>query len=408
MNIQLSKRMEAFGPSIFSELANYKQRKIAEGAEMVDLSIGSPDLPPPDFVMEALVQSAGEKNDYGYTLTGTTEFYEAVTHYYTQNYEVDLDPKKEVMLMMGSQDGLVHLPMVFADPGDLILVPDPGYTAYATGIAMAGAKMHVMPLHPENQFLPDLESIPEDIAKQAKMMILNFPGNPVPAMANAAFFAKVISFAKKYNILVIHDFAYSELYYDGSKPISFLSVPGAKEVGIEMNSLSKSFNLAGCRIGYAIGNEHIIQALTRFKSNLDYGVFLPIQKAAIAALRNGTDFCQKSREVYQKRRDMLVDGLGALGWHVEKPPGSMFVWAKIPAGWNSLDFAYALMDRANVVVTPGHAFGPTGEGYVRIALVQPEEIIQKALQNIEQSGIFAAFIKESGTSQVTTKNAHLL
>lgn len=395
MNVQLSKRMEAFGPSIFSELAGFKQKKIAEGAEMVDLSIGSPDLPPPDFVMEALVQSAGEKNDYGYTLTGTTEFYEAVAHYYGQNYEVALHPKKEVMLMMGSQDGLVHLPMVFADPGDLILVPDPGYTAYATGIAMAGANMHVMPLLPDQQFLPDLDSIPEETAKQARMMILNFPGNPVPAMANAAFFAKVISFAKKYNILVIHDFAYSELYYDGNKPISFLSVPGAKEVGIEMNSLSKSFNMAGCRIGYAIGNEHVIGALTRFKSNLDYGVFLPIQKAAIAALRNSAAFCRESRNIYQRRRDMLVDGLGALGWHVEKPAGSMFVWAKIPEGWNSLDFAYALMDQANVVVTPGHAFGPTGEGYVRIALVQPEEIIQKALRNIEKSGILSSPVQKA-------------
>lgn len=395
MNVQLSKRMEAFGPSIFSELARFKQKKIAEGAEMVDLSIGSPDLPPPDFVMEALVQSAGEKNDYGYTLTGTSEFYEAVAHYYEQNYDVALNPKKEVMLMMGSQDGLVHLPMVFADPDDLILVPDPGYTAYATGIAMAGAKMHVMPLLPDHQFLPDLDSIPEEAAKQAKMMILNFPGNPVPAMANEVFFAKVISFAKKYNILVIHDFAYSELYYDGHKPLSFLSVPGAKEVGIEMNSLSKSFNMAGCRIGYAIGNEHVIGALTRFKSNLDYGVFLPIQKAAIAALRNGADFCRESREIYQRRRDMLVDGLGALGWHVEKPVGSMFVWAKIPSGWNSLDFAYALMDQANVVVTPGHAFGPTGEGYVRIALVQPEKAIRQALQNIEKSGVFSNFTQKA-------------
>ncbi|HWO98915.1 MAG TPA: LL-diaminopimelate aminotransferase [Bacillus sp. (in: firmicutes)] len=388
MNVQLSKRMEAFGPSIFSELANFKQKKVTEGAEMIDLSIGSPDLPPPAFVMEALTQAAEDKSNYGYTLKGTTEFHEAVAHYYAQNYEVDLDAKKEVMLMMGSQDGLVHLPMVFADPGDLILVPDPGYTAYATGIAMAGAKMHLMPLIPDHQFLPDLDSIPAAVAKQAKMMILNFPGNPVPAMANKAFFAKVISFAKKYNILVIHDFAYSELYFDDNKPISFLSVPGAKEVGIEMNSLSKSFNLAGCRIGYAMGNEQVIQALTRFKSNLDYGVFLPIQKAAVAALRDGADFCRKGREVYQKRRDMLVDGLGAIGWHVEKPAGSMFVWAKIPKGWNSLDFAYALMERANVVVTPGHAFGPTGEGYVRIALVQPEEMIQKALKSIEQSGIF--------------------
>jgi LL-diaminopimelate aminotransferase len=396
MNVPLSKRMKAFGPSIFSELADYKKRMISQGAEMIDLSIGSPDMPPPDFVMEALVQSASEKSDYGYMLTGTHEFYEAVAHYYDQIYGVPLSPENEVLLVMGSQDGLVHLPMVFADPGDVILVPDPGYTAYATGMAMAGAQPYLMPLHRKNDFLPDLTAIPDSIARQAKMMILNFPGNPVPAMANESFFTNVIAFAKKYGIIVVHDFAYSELYFDGNKPISFLSVPGAKEVGIEINSLSKSFNMAGCRIGYAIGNQEIIRALSQFKSNLDYGVFLPVQKAAIAALKNGADFCRKSRDMYQKRRDLLVDGLASLGWHVDKPAGSMFVWAKIPDGWNSLYFSYALMDRANVVVTPGHAFGQTGEGYVRMALVQSEEKIQQVLKNIEQSGIFSDSNQKAG------------
>jgi aspartate/methionine/tyrosine aminotransferase len=389
MNIQLAKRMNAFQSSVFSELAAYKQQKTAEGARMVDLSIGSPDLPPPDFVMEALKEAAGETTAYGYTLKGTADFHEAVACYYNQQHGVMLAPEKEVLLMMGSQDGLVHLPMVFADPGDLILVPDPGYTAYASGIAMAGARMHFMPLHPEHAFLPDLDNIPEDIAKQAKLMILNFPGNPVPAMANEAFFAKAISFAKKHSILIVHDFAYSELYYDGKKPISFLSVPGAKEIGIEINSLSKSFNMAGCRIGYAAGNEAVLQAIAQLKSNLDYGVFLPVQQAAAAALRKGADFCENSRAVYQRRRDVLVDGLRALGWNVEKPAGSMFLWAKIPDGWTSLDFTYALMDKANVVVTPGHAFGPTGEGYVRIALVQPEPAIRKALHTMKESGLFS-------------------
>lgn len=389
MNAMVSKRMQAFQASIFSELAAYKKKKLEQGYEMIDLSIGSPDLPPPDFVIHELASAVQKQGHYGYTLSGTKEFHESVVDYYKQQYNVELDPVDEVLLLMGSQDGLVHLPMAFADPGDYILVPDPGYTAYATGIAMAGATPYLMPLHKDRGFLPDLQRIPPEIAKQAKLIILNFPGNPVPAMANEAFFTDVIAFAKQYNIIVVHDFAYGELYFDNKKPISFLSVPGAKDVGVEINSLSKSFNLAGCRIGYLAGNSTVIEAIQQFKSNLDYGVFLPIQKAAAAALRNGAEFCQNSRTIYEQRRDVLIKGLSSLGWHVQKPEGSMFVWAEIPAGWSSTEFAYALIDRAGVVVTPGHAFGPTGEGFVRIALVQNTETIQKAIVQLQKSGIFS-------------------
>ncbi|PGE95093.1 LL-diaminopimelate aminotransferase [Bacillus pseudomycoides] len=389
MTYTLAARMKAFQSSIFSELAAYKKVKIAAGHKMIDLSIGNPDMPPADIVREAMVHTANEKESYGYTLTGIQEFHESVTEYYDNNHNVKLDPNNEVLLLMGSQDGLVHLPMIFANPGDLILVPDPGYTAYETGIQMAGAKPYFMPLKKENDFLPNLQDVPEEIAKQAKMMILNFPGNPVPAMAHEDFFKEVIAFAKQHNIIVVHDFAYAEFYYDGKKPISFLSVPGAKEVGVEINSLSKSYSLAGSRIGYMIGNEKIVGALAQFKSNTDYGVFLPIQKAASVALRKGADFCAKNRIIYQERRDTLVDGFASFGWHVDRPAGSMFVWAEIPKGWTSLDFTYALMDRAHVVVTPGHAFGPHGEGFVRIALVQDKEVLQQVVENIENSGIFS-------------------
>ncbi|WP_142315206.1 LL-diaminopimelate aminotransferase [Bacillus pseudomycoides] len=389
MTYTLAARMKAFQSSIFSELAAYKKEKIAAGHKMIDLSIGNPDMPPADIVREAMVHTASGKENYGYTLTGIQEFHESVTEYYDNNHNVKLDPNNEVLLLMGSQDGLVHLPMVFANPGDLILVPDPGYTAYETGIQMAGAKPYFMPLKKENDFLPNLQDVPEEIAKQAKMMILNFPGNPVPAMAHEDFFKEVIIFAKQHNIIVVHDFAYAEFYYDGKKPISFLSVPGAKEVGVEINSLSKSYSLAGSRIGYMIGNEEIVGALTQFKSNTDYGVFLPIQKAASVALRKGANFCEKNRIIYQERRDTLVDGFASFGWHVDKPAGSMFIWAEIPKGWTSLKFAYALMDRAHVVVTPGHAFGPHGEGFVRIALVQDKEVLQQVVENIKNSGIFS-------------------
>ncbi|HZG59274.1 MAG TPA: LL-diaminopimelate aminotransferase [Anoxybacillus sp.] len=388
MRITLSERMKAFSTSVFSELAAYKQTKISQGCEIIDLSIGSPDLPPPAFVMDTLAAFVKEKSQYGYPLSGTDEFHEAVVDYYRTNYHVKLNKATEVLCLMGSQDGLVHFPMVFANTGDIILVPDPGYTAYVTGIAMAGAVPYFMPLRKENEFLPDLSSIPAHVAERAKIMILNFPGNPVPTLATEAFFKEVIAFAQKYDIIVLHDFAYSELYYDGHKPISFLSIDGAKEVGVEMNSLSKSFNMAGCRIGYLCGNQQIIQALANLKSNLDYGVFFPIQKAAAVALRKGAAFCEQNRQIYQSRRDRLVEGLASIGWKVDSPKASMFVWAEVPKGWTSTDFAYALMDKAHVVVTPGQAFGPHGEGFVRIALVQDEEKIRQVIANLAKSGIF--------------------
>ncbi|MBB3869077.1 LL-diaminopimelate aminotransferase [Parageobacillus toebii NBRC 107807] len=388
--MKLAARMKAFSTSIFSELSIYIKQKCSEKNDMIDLSIGSPDLPPPPCVMEALSRYASDPKAYGYTLKGTREFHEAVAFYYQTAHHVTLHPKTEIMYAIGSQDGLVHLPMAFADPGDIILVPDPGYPAYATGIAMAEAVPYFMPLRKENDFLPNLREIPQEIAEKAVLMFLNFPGNPVPALATEAFFREVVEFAKRYNIIVVSDFAYSELYYDGNKPISFLSIPGAKEVGIELNSLSKSYNMAGCRIGYICGNEEIIRILSKFKSNLDYGIFLPIQQAAIAALTEGASFCEQNRAIYQSRRDCFVDGLASIGWHVDRPKAGMFIWAEIPKGWNSLDFTYALIDRAGVVVTPGHAFGPSGEGYVRIALVEGEDKLLRAVEKLKQSGIFSA------------------
>lgn len=387
MNITLSNRMDAFQPSIFSELAQYKQKKLAEGCPIIDLSIGSPDLAPPSFITKTLAEEVVRDDQYGYSLTGTNEFNHAVSSFYKRNYQVDLAHDQEILLLMGSQDGLVHFPMVFANPGDIILVPDPGYTAYAAGIAMAGAKPYFMPLKKENKFLPDLSLIPDEIAKKAKMMILNFPGNPVPALANKEYFAQVVQFAKKHHILVLHDFAYSELYFEGNKPVSFLSVNGAKDIGVEMSSFSKNYHMAGSRIGYLAGNKEIVAAVNQLKSNLDYGVFLPIQKAAVRALQEGEEFCRKSRSIYQERRDVLINGLKEIGWEMMKPDAGMFIWAEIPKGWTSLEFTYALIDEANVVVTPGHAFGPNGEGYVRIALVQDADILKKAISEIKRANI---------------------
>lgn len=387
MLIHTANRMRSFQENIFTELAKLKKEKILQGSNIIDLSIGSPDLPPPAIVMDTLSDAAKNPNMYGYALKGTEEFHLAVKNYYKGNYQVDLNEQHEVLLLMGSQDGLVHLPMVLCDPGDYVLVPDPGYTAYSTGVSMAGANLYPMPLLKENHFLPNLKDIPKEVCEKSKLMILNYPGNPVPALATEEFFKEAIEFARQNNIVILHDFAYSELYYD-QKPISFLSIEGAKEVGVEMNSLSKSFNMAGSRIAYAVGNQEILMQLSNLKSNLDYGVFLPIQAAAAKAMLDDSNFLENNRSTYKRRRDILIDGFQKLGWKVSSPKASMFIWAEIPHGYTSKEFTFSLLEKANVVVTPGNAFGEWGEGFVRIALVQPEETLIRALQQIEKSGFF--------------------
>ncbi|MBT2216297.1 LL-diaminopimelate aminotransferase [Virgibacillus dakarensis] len=389
MNISLSDKMNHFQTSIYNELSNYKKQKLKEGKEIIDLSVGSPDLPPAQFVIDEMTKNVQDPGQYGYTLTGIDALHQAIADYYGRQYDVTVSATSETLMVMGSQDGLVHLPMVLTNPEDIILLPDPGYTAYNTGVSLAGATPYRMPLKEENNFLPDLEAIPEEIRHKAKLMVLNFPGNPVPALATEEFFQQVVAFAKKYQIAVLHDFAYSELYYEDEKPISFLSIEGAKDVGVEFNSFSKSFNLAGCRIGYIVGNTTIVNGLSRLKSNLDYGVFHPIQKTAIRALENSVDFSEMLRTVYKKRRDILVAGLNDLGWKVEAPKASMFIWAKVPEPFTSTQFTYRLIDEAGIVVVPGNAFGEAGEGYVRIGLVQPDEVLEKVVEKIRASNIFS-------------------
>lgn len=378
-----SEKLQKLSSSIFQEVANRKQEAINKGKDVIDLSVGSPDFPPPPFIIETLLAYTKDPNNYGYTLKGIPEFHEAVTYFYKQRYSVHLDAKKEVLQLMGSQDGLAHLATAMINPGDYVLVPDPGYPIYEGSVTIAGGNIYPMPLRAENKFLPKLEEIPEEIIEKTKMMILSYPGNPVTAIADESFFEEVVAFAKRHQILVVHDFAYSELVYDGHPQISFLSIPGAKEVGIEFNSLSKTFNMAGCRIGYAVGNEHVISILASFKSHIDYGVFYPIQKAASKALTSDFDYLKGQVKEYERRRDVLVEGLRKSGWEVEKSPATMFVWAKIPQGWTSRQFAFELIDRAGVAVVPGDAFGKQGEGYVRIALVQPTKTLQEAAERIQ-------------------------
>ncbi|WP_144475890.1 LL-diaminopimelate aminotransferase [Cytobacillus oceanisediminis] len=384
MNIYGSEKIRKMTSSIFQEVVDRKQMALLNGKDVIDLSIGSPDFQPPAFVMETLAKYSMDPGKYGYTLKGIAEFNEAVKYFYSQRYSVELDEKTEVLQLMGSQDGLAHLATAIVDPGDYVLVPDPGYPIYEASVTIAGGEIYPMPLLEENKFLPQLNEIPEEVLQKTKMMILSYPGNPVTALADRVFFEEVVEFAGVHNILVVHDFAYSELIYDGNPQISFLSVPGAKEVGIEFNSLSKTFNMAGCRIGYVAGNSQVINLLASFKSHIDYGVFYPIQKAAIAALTSDYSFLGDQLKLYEARRDALVSGFRNSGWQVANSPATMFVWAKIPDGWKSREFAFKLIEEEGIVVVPGDAFGQEGEGYVRIAMVQPPERLEEAAQRVNK------------------------
>jgi len=384
-----SKRLDFLSSAIFSQMAERK-RAVARTRKVYDLSIGSPDQPPVPELLDELEQAIRQPGAFGYALSeGTAEFREEVARWYAYRFGVELDAATEVHSLMGSQDGLAHFALAWTDPGDLVLVPDPGYPIYAGGVRLAGAEPYPLPLLAENGFLPDLQAIPEEVARRARFMILNYPNNPVSAIAPLSFFEEVVDFAKRHKIIVVHDLAYSELAFDGYKPPSFLQVPGAKEVGVEFNSFSKSFNMAGCRIAYVVGNAEIIKPLAVVKSNVDYGVFLPVQKMAVAALRRDrlSGGANGVAALYQQRRDVLLAALAEAGWKIEMPKATMFVWAPVPAGWTSEEFAYALLEEAGVVVIPGNAFGEQGEGYVRIALVQPPEVLREAAQSIARTGL---------------------
>lgn len=384
VNIVPSKKLQGMTESIFQEVANWKHEATKKGVDVIDLSVGSPDLAPSPVAVDTLIKYAADPTKYGYTLTGIPDFNHAVCTFYKNRYSVEIDATSEVLQLMGSQDGLAHLATAFINPGDYVLVPDPGYPIYQDNVVLAGGIVYPMPLLEENQFLPQLDEIPLEVLEKTKLMIISYPGNPVTALADRSFFEKVVEFAKKHNILVVHDFAYSELIFDGNPQISFMSVPGAKEVGIEFNSLSKTFNMAGCRIGYVVGNPTALSILNSIKGLVDYGIFYPIQKAAEAALLSDYSALEEQVKEYERRRDALLDGLQESGWKVAKSPATMFVWAKIPSGWKSREFVFELIDKAGVAVVPGDAFGKRGEGYVRIALVQPAEQLAEAAKRIQQ------------------------
>ncbi|KIR02540.1 Aspartate aminotransferase [Lachnospiraceae bacterium TWA4] len=386
--MKFSKRMDYFGTSIFSVLAQMRQKRVEEGKTVIDLSIGAPNIPPAKHILDTLVEATKDPKNYVYAISDLQELQDAVAKWYEVRYGVEINPRTQVCSLWGSQEGLAHLALTLVDEGDVVLVPDPCYPIFADGPKIAGAKLHYMPLKKENDYLIDFDEIPKDVAKAAKLMVVSYPNNPTAAMAPDWFYEKLIAFAKENDIVVLYDNAYSELVFDDAHCGSFLNFEGAMEVGVEFNSLSKTYGLAGARIGFCIGNEEVVKALSTLKSNIDYGIFLPVQKAAIEAITGDQSCVKTTRMAYQRRRDVLCEGLTSIGWTVEKAKATMFLWPKIPNGFESSEkFVIELFEKTGVLVTPGSAFGPSGEGHVRIALVQDEEVMRQAVEAIRESGI---------------------
>ena len=381
--MKFAERMDCFGEGVFSSLADIRRQKEARGETVIDLSIGAPNIPPEEHIRRALCEAAADEKNYVYAISDRPELLEAAAGWYARRYGVDLDPGSEICSVLGSQEGLSHIALSVIDEGELVLVPSPCYPVFGDGPKIAGAKIWPMEQRRENGYVIRLDEIPEEVARKARLMVVSYPNNPTTALAPDSFYEELIAFAKKYDIIVIHDNAYSELVFDGESCGSFLQFPGAREVGVEFNSLSKTYGLAGARIGFCLGNREVIARLRLLKSNMDYGMFLPIQMAAIAALNGDQSCVERTRKAYERRRDVLCESFGKAGWAIEKPKATMFVWAPLPGNYkNSQEFAMELVEKAGVLVTPGSAFGENGEGFVRMALVQDEEAILKAAEAI--------------------------
>lgn len=385
--MKFSKRLDSFGNEIFSALNNRKMELMAQGKKIYNMSVGTPDFPTPSHIKKALIEAAREDDSWKYSLRDLPELLEAVCDYYKNRFGVTIT-RDMVMSVYGSQEGMGHLGMALCDPGDLVLLPDPCYPVFTAGCLMAGAVPYYYPLTEEHDFLPHVADIPKEVAQKAKYMVVSLPSNPVGSVAKPGLYEEIVAFGKKYDILIVHDNAYSDIIFDGEEGGSFLATPGAKEAGVEFFSLSKSFNVTGARVSFLIGRPDVIAALSKLRSQIDFGMFLPIQRAAIAALKGPLSSVKKQQSLYQERRDALCDGLCSIGWERPNGRGTMFVWAKLPKGRkDSMQFCMELMEKAGVIVTPGASFGPHGEGYVRFALVLPPEEIRQAVDAIRQSGL---------------------
>jgi LL-diaminopimelate aminotransferase len=386
--MKIAQRIETIPPYLFAEIDKKKEEALKRGVDIINLGIGDPDQPTPNNIIEKLRESVKDPKTHDYPpYEGTADFRQAVSSWYKSRFGVNLDPNQEVMALIGSKEGIAHIFLAFIDPGDFSLIPDPAYPVYKTGTLFANGFPYIMPLLEENGFLPDLEEIDKEIAQRAKLMFINYPNNPTATVANKVFFEKVVKFAKKYDILVCHDFAYSEMTFDGYKTSSFLEIEGAKEVGIEFHSLSKTYNMTGWRLGFAVGNKEAISALSIIKTNIDSGVFKAIQQAGIEALTGPQDNIEKMNKIYTGRRNVVINGLNKLGWNLKPTKATFYIWVPTLNKMGSMEFSNLLLEKTGIIVTPGIGYGEYGEGYVRIALTVEEKRLEEAMGRMEKTGI---------------------
>jgi LL-diaminopimelate aminotransferase len=385
LTIRKAQRIQELPPYLFAEIDKKKNALKARGVDIISLGIGDPDLPTPHHIVERLRQAAGDPANHRYPdYEGLPAFRQAVADWYQTRFGVTLDPDREVVSLIGSKEGIAHMPIAFVDPDDVVLCPDPGYPVYAVGTGFCGGTAYRMPLRRENDFLPDLGSIPQTVARAAKLMWLCYPNNPTSATATREFFRGAIEFAARHDVILCHDAAYSEIYFDGERPISVLELDGAREVAIEFHSLSKTYNMTGWRIGFAVGNAQLIDGLGKVKTNVDSGVFQAVQQAGIAALAGDQSCVAEARQIYQSRRDLVVKALHNVGLSALTPRATFYVWVESPQGYSSADFATKVLEETGVVITPGRGFGPSGEGYVRLSLTVNGDRLAEALQRIER------------------------
>lgn len=388
INVELAKRLNGLPPYLFAEIDKVKDEMRRQGVDLISLGIGDPDLPTPPHIVKALQSAAENAANHQYApYEGTQAFRNAVVGWYQRRFGVTLDPTTEVFALIGSKEGIGHIHLAFINPGDVVLVPDPGYPVYHAGTVFAGGESVVMPLRRENGFLPDLKAIAPEHLRRAKMMFLNYPNNPTAAVAPRQFFQDVVEFAHRHNIIVCHDAAYSEVAFEGYRPMSFLEVDGAREVGIEMHSLSKTYNMTGWRVGFAVGNANILAGLGIIKTNLDSGVFMAVQDAAIAALTGPDDCVEDMRRIYQRRRDLLLAGIREIGLEAEPPSATFYLWVPVPTKYTSSELTTRMIREAGVIPTPGIGFGTHGEGFIRLSLTVSENRIREAIERLKKIGL---------------------
>jgi len=382
--VRTAKRMENLPPYLFAEIDRKKEAKQAQGVDVISLGIGDPDRPTPQRIIDAMAGAIKEPKNHQYpSYSGSMPYRKACAEWMNRRFGVELDPATEVLALIGSKEGIAHLFPAFIDVDDYTLVPGVGYPVYHTGGILIGGKTHWMPMNDSNDWLADFESTPADVLAKAKMMFLSYPNNPSSAIAPVEYFDRAIAFAKEHDILIVHDNAYSEIGFDGYRPPSFLERPGARDVAIELFSCSKAYNMTGWRIAFACGNAEAIKALGTVKSNIDSGAFTAVQDAAIEAMLGDQSDVAEMSALYQRRRDLVMDALGSIGLSARQPKGTIYVWARIPEGYTSAQYAGEVLDKAGVIVAPGNAYGPDGEGYIRISLATPDDRLVEALERIK-------------------------